>query len=135
VHGRASRRAMRLRLDLAQLNDELDRRASVSLEALQARAKNCASSWAVRPSNYRQNALGPRKRTALLLGKRQALVGWLDTIRRIAKATESAFSLLRAEAARKMSECRGAVPVWVMRFRAWSKNSTRVPPASTCHHR
>jgi very-short-patch-repair endonuclease len=46
--------------------------------------------------------------------QRQALVGWLDTIRRIGKGHGIRVSLLRAEAARKMSECRGAVPVWVM---------------------
>ena len=42
------------------------------------------------------------------------MVGWLDTIRRIGKGHGIRVSLLRAEAARKMSECRGAVPVWVM---------------------
>jgi very-short-patch-repair endonuclease len=46
--------------------------------------------------------------------QRQALIGWLDTIRRIGKGTGIRVPLLRAEAARKMSECRGAVPVWVM---------------------
>jgi hypothetical protein len=46
--------------------------------------------------------------------QRQALVGWLDTIRRTAKGHGIRVSLLRTEAARKMSECRGAVPVWVM---------------------
>src|SRR5207247_5161091 len=46
--------------------------------------------------------------------QRQALVGWLDTIRRIGKGHGIRVSLLRAEAARKMSECRSAVPVWVM---------------------
>ena len=46
--------------------------------------------------------------------QRQALVGWLDTIRRIGKGHGVRVGLLRAEAARKMSECRSAVPVWVM---------------------
>jgi len=97
-----------------QLNDELDRRASVSLEILQAKNEKLreqlrrvtielidARSWSsqARRTSSRQ---------------RQALVGWLDTIRRIGKGHGIRVSLLRAEAARKMSECRGAVPVWVM---------------------
>jgi very-short-patch-repair endonuclease len=97
-----------------QLNDELDRRASVSLEALQAKSEKlreqlrrvtvelidkCSWSSQARRTSSRQ---------------RQALVGWLDTIRRIGKGHGIRVGLLRAEAARKMSECRGAVPVWVM---------------------
>jgi len=97
-----------------QLNDELDRRAEVSLEALQSKIEKLrehlrrvtvelidgrAWSWQARRTSPRQ---------------RQALVGWLDTIRRIGKGHGIRVSLLRAEAARKMSECRSAVPVWVM---------------------
>jgi very-short-patch-repair endonuclease len=97
-----------------QLNDELDRRASVSLEALQSKTEKLrehlrrvtvdlidrrAWSWQARRTSPRQ---------------RQALVGWLDTIRRIGKGHGIRVSLLRAEAARKMTECRSAVPVWVM---------------------
>ena len=97
-----------------QLNDELDRRADVSLEALQAKIEKLrehlrrvtvdlidrrAWAWQARRTSPRQ---------------RQALVGWLDTIRRIGKGHGVRVSLLRAEAARKMSECRSAVPVWVM---------------------
>jgi very-short-patch-repair endonuclease len=97
-----------------QLNDELDRRAGVSLEALQTKSEK-----------FREQL---RRVTVGLIDKRawyaqarrtssrqrQALVGWLDTIRRIGKGHGIRVSLLRAEAARKMSECRGAVPVWVM---------------------
>jgi very-short-patch-repair endonuclease len=97
-----------------QLNDELDRRSGVSLEALQAKSEKMREqlrratvelidkrSWSsqVRRTSSRQ---------------RQALVGWLDTIRRIGKGHGIRVSHLRAEAARKMRECRGAVPVWVM---------------------
>ena len=97
-----------------QLNDELDRRASVSLEVLQAKSEKlreqlrrvtvelidkCSWSSQARRTSSRQ---------------RQALVGWLDTIRRIGKGHGIRVAILRAEAAKKMSECRGAVPVWVM---------------------
>src|SRR5438105_1932947 len=97
-----------------QLNDELDRRAEASLEGLQSKIEKLrehlrrvtvdlidrrAWSWQARRTSPHQ---------------RQALVGWLDTIRRIGKGHGIRVSLLRAEAARKMSECRSAVPVWVM---------------------
>ena len=97
-----------------QLNDELDRRASVSLEALQSRNEKYREQLrrvTVELINKRAWASQARRTSSR---QRQALVGWLDTIRRIGKGHGMRVSLLRAEAARKMSECRGAVPVWVM---------------------
>jgi very-short-patch-repair endonuclease len=97
-----------------QLNDELDRRASVSLEALQAKSEKLREQLrraTVELIDKRAWASQARRTSAR---QRQALVGWLDTIRRIGKGHGIRVSLLRAEAARKMIECRGAVPVWVM---------------------
>ena len=97
-----------------QLNDELDRRASVSLEALQAKSEKLREQLrraTVELIDKRSWASQAHRTSSR---QRQALVGWLDTIRRIGKGHGIRVSLLRAEAARKMSECRGAVPVWVM---------------------
>ena len=97
-----------------QLNDELDRRASVSLELLQAKSEKLREQLrrvTVELIDKRAWSSQARRTTSR---QRQALVGWLDTIRRIGKGHGIRVSLLRAEAARKMSECRGAVPVWVM---------------------
>jgi very-short-patch-repair endonuclease len=97
-----------------QLNDELDRRGSVSLEALQAKVEKLREHLrrvTVELIDKRSWASQARRISSR---QRQALVGWLDTIRRIGKGHGIRVSLLRAEAARKMSECRGAVPVWVM---------------------
>jgi len=97
-----------------QLNDELDRRAGVSLEALQAKSEKLHDQLrraTVELIDKRAWASQARRTSSR---QRQALVGWLDTIRRIGKGHGIRVSLLRAEAARKMSECRGAVPVWVM---------------------
>jgi very-short-patch-repair endonuclease len=97
-----------------QLNDELDRRAGVSLEALQSKGEKLRE-------QLRRSTVGLIDKRAwssqahrTSSRQRQALVGWLDTIRRIGKGHGLRVSLLRAEAARKMSECRSAVPVWVM---------------------
>jgi hypothetical protein len=97
-----------------QLNDQLDRRASVSLEVLQAKSDKLREHLrrvTVELIDKRSWASQARRTSSR---QRQALVGWLDTIRRIGKGHGLRVSLLRAEAARKMSECRGAVPVWVM---------------------
>jgi hypothetical protein len=97
-----------------QLNDELDRRAGVSLEALQTKNEKFREQLrrvTVELINKRSWASQTSRTSSR---QRQALVGWLDTIRRIGKGHGIRVSLLRAEAARKMSDCRGAVPVWVM---------------------
>src|SRR5580692_8482813 len=97
-----------------QLNDELDRRSSVSLEALQTKYEKLGEQLrrvTVALIDKRAWSAQARRTSSR---QRQALVGWLDTIRRIGKGHGIRVSLLRAEAARKMSECRGAVPVWVM---------------------
>jgi very-short-patch-repair endonuclease len=97
-----------------QLNDELDRRSGVSLEALQTKSEKLREQLrraTVELIDKRSWGSQARRTSSR---QRQALVGWLDTIRRIGKGHGCRVSLLRTEAARKMSECRGAVPVWVM---------------------
>lgn len=97
-----------------QLHDELERRGKVSLAAVQAQI----------------DRLGPelRKVTAELIERRawgaqvrrttsqqqQALVGWLDMVRRIGKGMGKRVPRLIVEASQKMTECRSAVPVWIM---------------------
>ncbi|HMF89403.1 MAG TPA: AAA domain-containing protein, partial [Candidatus Angelobacter sp.] len=97
-----------------QLNDELERRGGVSLEALQRQSEILREKIrrvTIDLIDRRAWAFQARRTSSQ---QRQALIGWLDTIRRIGKGTGLRVPLLRAEAARKMSECRGAVPVWVM---------------------
>jgi very-short-patch-repair endonuclease len=97
-----------------QLVQELDRRASVSLEQLQAKNDKLREHLrrvTVDLIDRRAWAFQAKRTTSR---QRQALIGWLDTIRRIGKGTGIRVPMLRAEAAKKMSECRGAVPVWVM---------------------
>jgi len=97
-----------------QLSDELERRAEVSLESLQRQSeilREKVRRVTIDLIDRRAWAFQARRTSSQ---QRQALIGWLDTIRRIGKGTGIRVPLLRAEAARKMSECRGAVPVWVM---------------------
>jgi very-short-patch-repair endonuclease len=97
-----------------QLNDELDRRASVSLEALQTKSEKLGEQLRRATVDLIDKRSWSSQARRTSSRQRQALVGWLDTIRRIGKGHGVRVSLLRSEAARKMSECRGAVPVWVM---------------------
>jgi very-short-patch-repair endonuclease len=97
-----------------QLNDELDRRAAVSLEALQTKSEKLGEQLRRATVGLIDKRAWSAQTRRTSSRQRQALVGWLDTIRRIGKGHGIRVSLLRAEATRKMSECRGAVPVWVM---------------------
>ncbi|HUC52667.1 MAG TPA: AAA domain-containing protein [Candidatus Cybelea sp.] len=97
-----------------QLNDELDRRAAVSLAALQTKSEKLGEQLRRLTVGLIDKRAWSAQARRTSSRQRQALVGWLDTIRRIGKGHGIRVSLLRAEATRKMSECRSAVPVWVM---------------------
>src|SRR5216684_2179846 len=89
-----------------QLNDELDRRAGVSLETLQAKSEKLCEQLRRATVDLIDKRSWASQAHRTSSRQRQALVGWLDTIRRIGKGHGIRVSLLRAEAARKMSECR-----------------------------
>ncbi len=97
-----------------QLRLELERRGAVSLEDLQIgiesikeRLRNVTVDLIDRLSWGFQ-----ARRTSLQ--QQQALIGWLDIWRAIGAGHGIRVPRLRAEAARQMSVCRGAVPVWIM---------------------
>lgn len=99
-----------------ELHDELQRRASVSLEDLQGSIEKCTDQLRLTTVDLIDNRAWAFQAERTSLSQRQALIGWLDTIRKIGKGTGTSVRVprLRAEAARKMTECRGAVPVWIM---------------------
>jgi very-short-patch-repair endonuclease len=97
-----------------QLHDELELRSKVDLEELGARIAAIKEELR-RTTNELIDKLawaGQIRRTSLK--ERKALIGWLDTIRRIGKGTGKRVPLLRREAQLLMAECRTAVPVWIM---------------------
>jgi very-short-patch-repair endonuclease len=97
-----------------QLRLELQERASVSFEELQKEMEGLKEKLRdITVELIDRRAWGfQTKRTSL--SQRQALIGWLDTIRKIGKGHGIRVPKLKVEAARNMSECRDAVPVWVM---------------------
>jgi len=97
-----------------QLRDELDRRSKLDeislarhLEALIAELHDCTSHLVERMS-----WLAQLRRTDL--ASKQALVGWLDTQKKIGKGTGKRVPKMQAEARRLLSQARTAVPVWIM---------------------
>jgi very-short-patch-repair endonuclease len=99
-----------------QLNDELDQRANVSLVDLQDGLSRLERAVKVCTAELIEQLAwaAQLRRTERNLQQKQALVGWLDTVKKIGKGTGIRVPKLKAEANRLMTACRGAVPVWIM---------------------
>jgi very-short-patch-repair endonuclease len=97
-----------------QIQNELDRRANVSIDELQTSIERVAAQQQAITIDLIDSRAWMFQARRTSLPQRQALIGWLDTIRKIGKGTGIRAPRLRAEAAHKMTECWGAVPVWVM---------------------
>ena len=97
-----------------QIQGELDRRASVSIDELQNSIERAAAQMQATTIDLIDNLAWMFQARRTSLPQRQALIGWLDTIRKIGKGTGIRAPRLRVEAAHKMTECWGAVPVWIM---------------------
>ena len=97
-----------------QLHDELERRGKTSLPALQAQIDRLAPELRkVTADLIERRAWGAQVRRTTPQ-QQQALVGWLDMVRRIGKGMGKRVPRLIVEASQKMTECRSAVPVWIM---------------------
>ena len=97
-----------------QIQGELDRRASVAIDELQTGIERLTVELQATTIDLIDQRAWMFQARRTSLPQRQALIGWLDTIRKIGKGTGMRAPRLRAEAARKMTDCWGAVPVWIM---------------------
>jgi hypothetical protein len=97
-----------------QIQDELDRRANVSIDELQTFIERIAARLQATTIDLIDKCAWMFQARRTSLTQRQALIGWLDTIRKIGKGTGMRAPRLRVEAAHKMTDCWDAVPVWVM---------------------
>lgn len=97
-----------------QLHDELERRGKISLGEQQQMIGRLSDELQRITAEFIDRLAWAAQGKRTTLSQRQALVGWLDTVRKIGKGHGKRVPRLRAEAAQKMSECRGAVPVWIM---------------------
>lgn len=97
-----------------QLNDELERRGQVQLSEVQGRIEAQAVELRRITAELIERRAWAWQARRTSLPQRQALEGWLKLVQKIGKGTGKTAARYRAEAARKMNECKDAVPVWVM---------------------
>lgn len=97
-----------------QLHEALARRGQVSAQLIQEQLHEAMQSlYRVTAKLVECRAWAYRlERTSLQ--HRQALTGWLNTMRRLGRGTSKRAPLLRAEASRLLSRAKDAVPVWIM---------------------
>ncbi|HET8938660.1 MAG TPA: AAA domain-containing protein [Polyangiales bacterium] len=98
----------------AQLADEIARRHRSSLEAAQAELEQARMDLRRVTAELSDTAAWEAQLQRTSLAEQQALIGWLDTVKRIGKGTGKRAGALRAEAQRLMTRAAEAVPVWVM---------------------
>jgi very-short-patch-repair endonuclease len=97
-----------------QLNDELERRGRTSLDELQRKITKLEEQLMRVTADLIERRAWHWQLGRIDTKKQQALVGWLDTIRKIGRGSGKRVPRLRAVARQRMSECRTAVPVWIM---------------------
>lgn len=96
------------------LSQELDARSATSINDLQTQIANAEKALHQVTTDLIERKAWASQIRKTNLKQRQALVGWLNTVKKIGKGTGKRAPRLRAEAARLMAECRSAVPVWIM---------------------
>lgn len=99
-----------------QFTQELDRRAALSVPEIQERIERLGDELRDVTVN-----LVEQRAWAALLGKvkdaqRQALLGWIATMKKIGAGTGRTVPALLRQARREMALACGAVPVWIMPF-------------------
>ena len=97
-----------------QLADEIARRQRSSLEAAQAELEQARMDLRRVTAELSETAAWEAQLHRTSLADQQALIGWLDTVKRIGKGTGKRAGVLREEAQRLMGRAAEAVPVWVM---------------------
>jgi very-short-patch-repair endonuclease len=97
-----------------QLNDELDRRGSVSIEMLQEEIKMMETSLRNISIELADKKAWLKKIQSITLSQTQAIEGWKLTIKSIGAGTGKRVPMLRAKARELAAQCQNAVPVWIM---------------------
>jgi very-short-patch-repair endonuclease/energy-coupling factor transporter ATP-binding protein EcfA2 len=97
-----------------QLSDEIARRQRDPAETAQAELEQARLDLRRVTAELSDSAAWEAQLQRTSLAEQQALIGWLDTVKRIGKGTGKRAGVLRAEAQRLMARAAEAVPVWVM---------------------
>jgi very-short-patch-repair endonuclease len=97
-----------------QFVQELDRRASISMQEIQNSIHALDSQLRRVTARLIEVRSWSAQCKRVGLAERQALQGWKDINRRIGRGTGQRVPGLRAEARRTLAKARNAVPVWIM---------------------
>lgn len=97
-----------------QLQDELERRAAVSLEELQKRISRLTTDLQQVTTSLVEKRAWAAQARRTTLAQQQALTGWLQLNKRAGKRTGKRAPKYLAEARKLMPICQTAVPVWIM---------------------
>lgn len=97
-----------------QIHDELVRRGTISLSSLQVKLDDAAEILRQSTTKVIDRFAWAAQLRRTSLSTQQALMGWVDIIRRIGAGTGRRVPQLRAAARKNMIESRQAVPVWIM---------------------
>lgn len=97
-----------------QFHDELLRRNETRLETLQAEIETVSAELRRVTTQLVDRCAWAKRLRKTDLQQRQALVGWLQLVRRIGRGTGRRAPRLQAEARKQIAMCRSAVSVWVM---------------------
>ncbi|WP_338825948.1 AAA domain-containing protein [Neomoorella thermoacetica] len=97
-----------------QLEQELDRRASLSIQELQDEITRLTETLYDVTARLVERLAWAAQIRRTTRGQQQALVGWLNIVRRIGKGYGKRVPRLRIEAAKAMIQARTAIPVWIM---------------------
>ena len=97
-----------------QLYEEILRRTQVDVQKLQEELHRCTEKLQEITAEFVRYRAWAYRLEKTTQEQRQALTGWLHTVRRIGRGFGKQVPRLRAEAARLLAQAKDAVPVWIM---------------------
>ena len=99
-----------------QLSSELNRRAAVSVDTIQREIETLENELRITTLRLieKRSWKAQIERIEADQSRRQALIGWADTQRKIGKGYGKNVSRLRRKAREQMKKCQEAVPSWIM---------------------
>jgi len=97
-----------------QMTDELERRDRMTPETLEREREQLDRELRHTTAELVEQRAWAAQIRRTSLPQRQALMGWLNLVKKLGKGTGKRAARLQKEARDKMQACRSAVPVWVM---------------------
>lgn len=97
-----------------QWHQQISERALVELDDIQQEIGRLKGQLRTATANYVENKTWANQLRRTGVRQQQALVGWLDLMRKIGSGKGKRAPKLKATARERLADCRDAVPVWIM---------------------